>query len=629
MARGGKRNRGSGIGRRFALEWCGGRVGGPRYRGPPAAVKEREIHMGRAELQPASRRNKRAAPHTPAARVARERPASTPESCQLLGNQYVQRLLATGAIQAKLSISRPDDPLERQADRLADRVMRMPTPVADDPQACGCGSGASSPCPACAARNRGVVYRQTDGGSGRQPDPLPDRLAPALGAGRSLDSVTRAYFEPRFGRDFSQVRVHTGAGAQHAAREIDALAFTAGSHIAFGADRYNPASDDGRRLLAHELAHVAQGPPAETLYRAETEDRNAVCAGLTDIRSDVNTFVNGEISAARSGVGVSPVGPFLSDVADRTGGSGAVSPIETFVEGLGPSKRFLPAASLSGTRFARLPAATGLGIPGIGGFNIYDLHAQGLVHVVGSTAKINDICAGADKLGHFFQQGLQYFAIRSSSSLAAAESFGRATEIDRAGLGATGVYSNADLAANRDGLDFWEDLHADPAGLSFDIAGYISQDWNEYANPSFYESSIARNVWATQLTGRWTGSFGLGPALQDIEVNLTATTAGAVSGTFSHPSLPPALAPVTGTISGTITYNTTAVSGSIPSAVLHGGAGAHAATPVSGITINFTWTAGADSGAGVWQSVGEHRLDGTFGFGSSTTDRGLFNIVRA
>ncbi len=535
---------------------------------------------------------------------------------QTLGNREVQRLFKAGKLQAALKIGQPNDIYEQEADRVADQVMRMPTPLL--------------------SRKRGGCAKEEELNIRRKPESsvsdssLPSNFMSSLGAGQPLDRTSRDYFETRFGMDFSHVRVHSGAGAAESAASINARAYALGNNVVFGAGQYQPNTIQGKRLLAHELTHVAQNDKSTTIRRAETEDRESICSGLTDIKSDVNSFVNTELSAARSSVGVSPFRPFFDEVADRTGGSGAVSPIETFIERLPSSKRFLPPASLSGTRYSGLPSAT-LSIPNVMGFNIYDLQRRGLAHVVGATAKINGFCVGADKLGHFFQQGAQYFQIATTPSLggtaAAAESFGRSTEISRAGLGATGVYSNADLAANRDGLRFWQDLQATP-GLTFDIARYISSNWNEYVNPNFYESSVASQVWAVQLSRHWSGSFGLGPALTQVDVNLTATPAGAVTGTFSYAGAAPGLT-VTGTLTGTIIQNTTSVSGTSPMTVLHGGSGTVSATPVSSITINFDWTDSTSSGKGTWTSVSETRLEGTFGNGTSRTDRGLWWIIAA
>src|SRR2546425_13172565 len=74
--------------------------------------------------------------------------------------------------------------------------------------------------------------------------------------GQPLDPATRAFMEPRFGHDFSQVRVHTDARATESARAIDALAFTVERDVVFGAGQYAPNSNRGRRLMAHELTHV-------------------------------------------------------------------------------------------------------------------------------------------------------------------------------------------------------------------------------------------------------------------------------------------------------------------------------------------------------------------------------------
>ena len=76
--------------------------------------------------------------------------------------------------------------------------------------------------------------------------------------GRPLDVATRAFMEPRFERDFSQVRLHTGAKAAESARAVNALAYTMGQNVVFGTGQYQPAGAAGMHLIAHELAHVVQ-----------------------------------------------------------------------------------------------------------------------------------------------------------------------------------------------------------------------------------------------------------------------------------------------------------------------------------------------------------------------------------
>jgi hypothetical protein len=84
------------------------------------------------------------------------------------------------------------------------------------------------------------------------------RLARERGAGRPLDASTRAHLERRFRRNLGGVRVHTGPEVAASARALDAAAYTLGRDVVFGAGRYAPETRPGRRLLAHELAHVIQ-----------------------------------------------------------------------------------------------------------------------------------------------------------------------------------------------------------------------------------------------------------------------------------------------------------------------------------------------------------------------------------
>jgi outer membrane protein OmpA-like peptidoglycan-associated protein len=77
-------------------------------------------------------------------------------------------------------------------------------------------------------------------------------------SGQPLDAATRSFMEPRFGHDFSRVRVHTDARASESARAVNALAYTVGPHIVFASGQYAPLASTGRQLMAHELAHVKQ-----------------------------------------------------------------------------------------------------------------------------------------------------------------------------------------------------------------------------------------------------------------------------------------------------------------------------------------------------------------------------------
>jgi hypothetical protein len=123
-------------------------------------------------------------------------------------------------------------------------------------RACACDgpSPLAGPCPEC-EKERKLQKQASDEG----PEFVPPSVHEVLrSSGQPLDQATRAFFEPRFGHDFSKVRVHADAEASQSAGAVNALAYTVGEHIVFRAGRYDPSSLEGRRLLAHELTHVLQ-----------------------------------------------------------------------------------------------------------------------------------------------------------------------------------------------------------------------------------------------------------------------------------------------------------------------------------------------------------------------------------
>jgi hypothetical protein len=90
--------------------------------------------------------------------------------------------------------------------------------------------------------------------------------------GSGLPEPTRKFFEPRFGYDFSSVKIHNDAAAHASARNINALAYTHGNNIVFGSNQYSPESDSGKKLLAHELTHVVQ--QGNGIHLQSTGDRS-------------------------------------------------------------------------------------------------------------------------------------------------------------------------------------------------------------------------------------------------------------------------------------------------------------------------------------------------------------------
>ncbi len=159
----------------------------------------------------------------------------------------VRNLLA-GPIQAKSVIGGADDPLEHEADRTADRITHMSAPAAPPV--------ISRKCLACDEEEN--LQKKPAGVHGAAME-APAIVHEALrSSGQPLDAGTRAYFEPRFGCDFSTVRIHLGAAAEQSAQALNANAYTSGHRIVFGAGQFAPATQAGRRLIAHELTHVVQ-----------------------------------------------------------------------------------------------------------------------------------------------------------------------------------------------------------------------------------------------------------------------------------------------------------------------------------------------------------------------------------
>jgi hypothetical protein len=269
---------------------------------------------------------------------------------QTRGNAYVQHLLKSRAVQAKLTVNPPDDQYEREADRIADSVVKSPQSIAqrqtDQDEVNGRSSGAStiSPVQRKAMRDpnisrdsRASIQRQAKGeeeeekvqtkiqrqakgeeeeekvqtkiqrqakgeeeeekvqtkiqrqAKGEEEEEkaqtkatergvpevshaLEERINITRGSGEALPDSVRASFEPHFGRDLSEVRVHSDSEADDLSRSLGAKAFTTGKDIFFRSGDYEPASDNGRRLLGHEMTHVVQ-QGAATLSRQPVDNK--------------------------------------------------------------------------------------------------------------------------------------------------------------------------------------------------------------------------------------------------------------------------------------------------------------------------------------------------------------------
>ena len=165
--------------------------------------------------------------------------------------------------QPKLTVNTPGDAHEQEADRVADQVMRMhkgDVPIVQRMPLTSVSGGVLRKCTACEYKEeeKQGVKRKESGGSDASGKTAPQAVSDVLssGGGQALDGSTRQFMESRFGQDFSQVRIHTNGRASESAQAIQAKAYTSGRDIVFGSGEYQPSSEGGKRLLAHELVHV-------------------------------------------------------------------------------------------------------------------------------------------------------------------------------------------------------------------------------------------------------------------------------------------------------------------------------------------------------------------------------------
>jgi|GEM_PF-4177101 len=175
---------------------------------------------------------------------------------------------ACQGMSSDLKVSQPNDPAEIEADRIADRVMTMPAGVAHETNGSTIPTGA----------DHSAIRRKPVASKGTSLSQSPAHVQSAINSGgQPLDRTTRNFFESRLGYDLNSVRIHTGPQAEKSAKDIDAKAFTLDSDIVFGNRQYQPETETGKRLLAHELAHVTQSDTSskidrQTIYRQPVTD---------------------------------------------------------------------------------------------------------------------------------------------------------------------------------------------------------------------------------------------------------------------------------------------------------------------------------------------------------------------
>ncbi|MDL1963327.1 MAG: DUF4157 domain-containing protein, partial [Deltaproteobacteria bacterium] len=205
-----------------------------------------------------------------------------------IGNQAMQRMLQTNAeeldvglastvsprfmhyfsqiplhpespsnVQAKLTVGPPGDIYEKEADRVSEQVMRMPEPQL---------------LPALGKEiDENIQAKGQPGNTPAVISKMATNINVLRGGGQPLRETTRRFFEPRFGMEFSRVRVHAGPQAADSARTISARAYTTGQDIVFGAGEYAPETTEGKKLIGHELTHVVQQGASSKIQRKEDD----------------------------------------------------------------------------------------------------------------------------------------------------------------------------------------------------------------------------------------------------------------------------------------------------------------------------------------------------------------------
>lgn len=252
-------------------------------------------------------------------------------------------------IQTKLTIGAADDPMEDEADAMADTVMRMreTTPSfiqrkeisiqrqfgkpeegeGENKQVEEAVENANIPEEEEVQRKplASFIEKKQENKNLVSGKEVTNKIQATRGNGLPLDGSTKSFMESRFGTDFSNVRIHTGDEAVQMSRELHAQAFTVGNDIYFNQGRYAPALDQGKQLIAHELTHTIQqgvGIRPKTIKQEKGEriQRSFLGDIWNGIRSAAGTVWNG-ITAGASAVwsGIRAIGRWGWDVIGSAG----------------------------------------------------------------------------------------------------------------------------------------------------------------------------------------------------------------------------------------------------------------------------------------------------------------------
>jgi Domain of unknown function (DUF4157) len=424
---------------------------------------------------------------------------------------------ANPVVQTKSEISQPGDASELQADKVAEAVTKGDSENAQV---------------AINEKVADVAPKGGDGSLSTNPE-FDSQLQSSKNQGQKLDDNVKSEMEGYLGSNLSGVNIHKGEKADKMSRNINAKAFTHGQDIYFKDGNYDPTSTEGKKLLAHELTHTVQqgeGMLRPMLQRTEV-DTTATPYELKDSKGLIDAHVNKIISNARNKVlknenDHKQKKEFIDEVFDKLGEFGEsisdkvkyLSKIEIWAKELGKEYVYLP--DRASTKYA----------------GVKDVFWK-TFQVLGHSMKVAGENIGSDKLGHFFQQGHEYFVTvyniqkkREENPKLEEETVGKhkqkLTEIQgydsenkNMGKATTGVFSFADLQANIKGYQFYIDLYRNP-NMKFEISTYIKEiesedktgtqntgisksSFSEEKKPSAYRADIAKAVWKNIITSDW------------------------------------------------------------------------------------------------------------------------------
>jgi len=168
-------------------------------------------------------------------------------------------------VQRKLTVGSSDDPLEYEADRMADKVMQMPEQNFIQRKCTECEEEEKAQLkPLASSITPFIQAKGAD--SGIASENVSQKINSTKGSGSKMDSNTKSFMESRFGADFSNVKIHTGNYAVQMSGGLNAQAFTVGNDIYFNSGKYNTVSESGKHLLAHELTHTLQQGNGENTF---------------------------------------------------------------------------------------------------------------------------------------------------------------------------------------------------------------------------------------------------------------------------------------------------------------------------------------------------------------------------